>query len=117
MLFLAAGVAVRSAARAELQIDITKGVTDPIPIAIVPFATAVAGSGAYDFAAVVQHDLDGSGRFKTLARTALRLRPSRAADVVAADWHADGVDYVVVGRSQRSRRRHGSTSTASWSTR
>ena len=90
------GLLCASAARAELQIDITKGVTDPIPIAVVPLATA--GTGVYDFAAVVQHDLDGSGRFKTLARTALRLRPSRSADVVAADWHADGVDYVMVGR-------------------
>ena len=84
-------------AHAELQIDITKGVTDPIPIAVVPFA--VSGSGGFDFAAVVQHDLDGSGRFKTLERSALRLRPTSSADVVAADWHADGVDYVLVGRT------------------
>jgi len=86
-------------ARAELQIDITKGVTDPIPIAVVPLAGATPGNGVFDFAAVVQHDLDGSGRFKTLARSALRVQPARAADVVAADWHADGVDYVLVGRT------------------
>ena len=90
-------LAAAGSARAELQIDITKGVTDPIPIAVVPFAAT--GSGGFDFAAVVQHDLDGSGRFKTLDRGALRLKPSRAADVVAADWHADGVDYVLVGRT------------------
>jgi TolB protein len=85
-------------ARAELQIDITKGVTDPIPIAVVPFAAPTPGNAGFDFAAVVQHDLDGSGRFKTTERSKLRVQPSRAADVVAADWHADGVDYVLVGR-------------------
>jgi TolB protein len=93
-----AALACAGGARAELQIDITKGVTDPIPIAVVPFAPPTAGGAGYDFAAVVQHDLDGSGRFKTLERSALRVRPTRSADVVAADWHADGVDYVLVGR-------------------
>ncbi len=98
ILGLLIGLAWAAGARAELQIDITKGVTDPIPIAVVPFAAATPGNGGYDFAAVVQHDLDGSGRFKTTERSKLRLQPSRAADVVAADWHADGVDYVLVGR-------------------
>src|SRR5471032_1798600 len=93
-----AGLLCAAGARAELQIDITKGVTDPIPVAVVPFAAATAANGGYDFAAVVQHDLDGSGRFKTLERRALRVQPIRSADVVAADWHADGVDYVLVGR-------------------
>ncbi|HEV7432156.1 MAG TPA: Tol-Pal system beta propeller repeat protein TolB [Steroidobacteraceae bacterium] len=97
-LVLLAWLACATSARAELQIDITKGVTDPIPIGVVPFATASAGIGGYDFAAVVQRDLDGSGRFKTMERSALRVRPTRAADVVAADWHAEGADYVLVGR-------------------
>jgi TolB protein len=97
------------AAHAELQIDITKGVSDPIPIAIVPLAQAApaapgagggagAGAAGFDFAAVVQHDLDGSGRFRTMERRAMKTKPARAAEVVAADWHADGEDYVLVGR-------------------
>jgi TolB protein len=85
-------------ARAELQIDITKGVTDPIPIAIIPFARSVPATGAFDFAAVVQHDLDGSGRFKSMPRQQLPSQPARAAEVVAADWHANGVDYVLASR-------------------
>jgi TolB protein len=86
------------AAHAELQIDITKGVTDPIPIAIIPFAAGLPATGGFDFAAVVQHDLDGSGRFKSMPRRQLPSQPARAADVVAADWRANGVDYVLVGR-------------------
>ena len=47
------------AARAELVIEITQGVDDPTPIAIVPFA----GTGAIpeDIAGVVQGDLARSG--------------------------------------------------------
>ena len=93
-----ASLAVVATAQAELQIDITKGVSNPIPIAIVPWTGALPAGSNVDLAAVVQHDLDGSGRFKTMERGAIATRPARAADVVAADWHAAGVDYVLVGR-------------------
>jgi TolB protein len=84
-------------AHAELQIDITSGVTDPIPIAIVPF-TRVPADGGVDVSEVVTHDLATSGRFKTLPRGQMMSTPTRAADVNAADWKAGGSDYVVVGR-------------------
>lgn len=85
-------------AHADLQILITKGVTDPIPIAIVPFAHAVPPDGPFDVAAVVQHDLEGSGRFRAQPRAQMTVKPTRAADVQAADWKAAGSDYVAVGR-------------------
>jgi TolB protein len=44
---------------AQLRIEITSGVTDPIPIAIVPFARAVPADGGLDVADVVQRDLEG----------------------------------------------------------
>jgi TolB protein len=46
----------------------------------------------------VQRDLVGSGRFKTMPRGQMTTTPTRAQDVVAADWKAGGNDYVVVGR-------------------
>jgi TolB protein len=85
-------------ARADLQILITKGVTDPIPIAIVPFAHSLPPDGSFDVAAVVQHDLEGSGRFRAMPRNQMTQTPIRAADVQAADWKAAGNDYVAVGR-------------------
>ena len=85
-------------ARAELQIDITQGVTDPIPIAIVPLVKAAPGEGGFDYAAVGQRDLDGSARFRSMDRRSQRVRPGRASEVAAADWRADGQDYVLVGR-------------------
>ena len=59
--FWAAALLSAAAAHAQLKIEITSGVTDPIPIAIVPFGSTDAGDPATDVAAIVQHDLEGSG--------------------------------------------------------
>jgi TolB protein len=98
---LVAAVATAAAmpVHAQLKIEITSGVTDPVPIAIVPFARAVPADGGLDVAQVVQHDLAGSGRFRVLSGQRLpTATPTRADDVVAADWKNAGADYVVVGR-------------------
>jgi TolB protein len=84
-------------ALADLKIEITSGVTDPIPIAIVPFGHAEGDSGT-DVAQVIQHDLESSGRFRALARGRMPATPTAANAVNAADWKAVGSDYVVVGR-------------------
>src|SRR6185437_7660985 len=91
--FCAAGTA-----QAQLKIEVTSGVTDPVPIAIVPFARAVPADGGLDVAQVVQHDLEGSGRFKALPRDKMPATPTTADAVQLADWKALGDDYVVVGR-------------------
>jgi len=86
-------------AHAQLKIEITNGVTDPVPIAVVQFARAVPVDGGLDVAGVIQHDLAGSGRFRALSGPRLPTStPTRADDVVAAEWKNAGADYVVVGR-------------------
>jgi len=45
---LVVGLCATHDARAALQIEITSGVRDPVPIAIVPFARAVAADGGLD---------------------------------------------------------------------
>jgi TolB protein len=97
-LALAGAACAALPAHAQLQIDVTKGVTDPIPIAVIPFTRAVPADGGLDVADVVQHDLASSGRFRTFPRGQMKVSPVRSQDIVAADWHADGNDYVVVGR-------------------
>jgi TolB protein len=82
---------------AQLKIEITSGVTDPIPIAVVPFARG-AGVDSIDVAAVVQGDLDGSGRFKSMPRTDMVALPTRADDVDLATWRQQRNDFIVVGR-------------------
>jgi TolB protein len=85
-------------ASAALSIEITSGVRDPIPIAIVPFARAVPADGGLDVAEVVQHDLEGSGRFRALTREHMPATPTHAEEVTPANWKSAGSDYVVVGR-------------------
>ncbi|TLY78019.1 MAG: Tol-Pal system beta propeller repeat protein TolB [Gammaproteobacteria bacterium] len=83
---------------AQLKIEITSGVTDPVPIAVVPFARALPADGGLDVAQVIQHDLQGSGRFRALQRERMPATPTTAAGVALADWKSAGSDYVVVGR-------------------
>jgi TolB protein len=87
-----------AAARAELQIEITSGVRDPVPIAVVPFASAAADDKGVDVAEVVQHDLEGSGRFRAVPRERMPATPTRAEQVDALSWKGVGSDYLVVGR-------------------
>src|SRR5579863_3687386 len=89
--------AAAGSARAALEIEVTSGVRDPIPLAIVPFARSAADQGL-DVAEVIQHDLEGSGRFKALPRDRMPATPGRAEEVTASAWKAVGSDYVVVGR-------------------
>ncbi|MBS0416737.1 MAG: Tol-Pal system beta propeller repeat protein TolB [Proteobacteria bacterium] len=82
---------------AQLKIEVTNGVADPVPIAIVPFAKPPADN-ALDVASVVEHDLAGSGRFRTLPRTQMPASPTQPNAVVMNDWKNVGEDYIVVGR-------------------
>jgi len=82
---------------AALEIEVTSGVRDPVPIAIVPFGHGAAELPV-DVADVIQHDLEGSGRFKGLSREHMPATPTRAEEVATAAWKGVGSDYVVVGR-------------------
>jgi TolB protein len=100
--FAAVLALVSMAAQAQLQIDITRGVSDPVPVAVVPFARAVPADGGLDVAAVIQSDLASSGRFRGVDRAAMPAQPTAAGDVVAQSWRAARADYVVVGRLRSS---------------
>jgi TolB protein len=81
---------------AQLTIQITHGVSAPIPIGLVPF-----GSDALlpvDVAGVINSDLDRSGRFVGLARSNMLQTPTTAAAVDFAQWRLVKTDYVVIGR-------------------
>lgn len=93
---LVAALPLRASANSELTIQITRGMTAGIPIAIVPFAGA--GPLPVDVAAVVEADLARSGRFETLARKDMPQQPSTAGAVDAAQWRLLKTDYVTVGR-------------------
>jgi TolB protein len=98
-----AGVAVASlsllagTAQAQLRLDITQGVRDAVPIAVVPFGGQAEGA-ATDVAAVVANDLLLSGRFKPLERHDMVVHPTTGAAIRFEDWRLLRSDFVVVGR-------------------
>jgi TolB protein len=91
------GILFSGAATAQLDIVVTRGVTRPIPMAIVPFGWSGSGPAAYDIAGVVSADLRSSGRFGPIPVEDMVSRPSTPAQVNYADWRLLKVDYVVVG--------------------
>ncbi len=97
--FLAlAALGAATPSMAQLKLTITSGVTDPIPVAVVPFARAVPADGGIDVAAIVQRDLESSGRFKGMARTDMLSTPTASADIDIAGFKQQRNDYVAVGR-------------------
>lgn len=82
---------------AQLRLDITQGVRDAVPIAVVPFGGQAEG-GENDIAAVVANDLRMSGRFAPLERRDMVTRPTSGGEVRFEDWRLLKSDFIVVGR-------------------
>jgi TolB protein len=91
------GTLLASSASAQLNINITKGISRPVPIAIVPFGWTGAGAPAYDIAGVVSADLGSSGRFAPMAVADMVSRPTQQSQVNFADWRLGKVDYLTIG--------------------
>jgi len=87
---------------AELSIQITQGVDDPIPIAVVPFRTEGLPFGAGDMAEIVANDLEQVGEFTALGRENLLSMPSGEAEVFFRDWQVLAQDYLLVGQISAS---------------
>lgn len=87
------------AAYAELRIEITRGVSEAVPIAVVPFGFEGQGAApAVDVAAVIASDLAFSGRFAPMDRRDMVTKPTRPEQVRLEDWRLLKTDIVVVGR-------------------
>jgi TolB protein len=85
-------------AQAELRIEITRGVSEAVPVAIVPFSYEGQGTPPVDVAAVIAGDLAFSGRFAPMDRRDMASRPTRPEEVRLEDWRLLKTDVVVVGR-------------------
>ncbi len=94
---LGLSVALFGTAEAQLTVDITKGNTSPIPIALVPFGGEPV---PLDVAGVVEGDLARSGRLAPLSRLSMPQRPSVASQIDMAQWRLVKTDYVAIGRAR-----------------
>jgi TolB protein len=84
-------------AQAEFVVEVTKGQTDAIPIAIVPFASVALNASSFDVAQLVGDDLMRSGRFKPMDRKDMIEQPHTGPNISFDDWKRLSSDYIVVG--------------------
>ena len=82
----------------KLVIDV-QGVSQPTPVAIVPFGwEGDAPAVPLDVASVIQADLRRCGRFAPTAENDMLQKPTDGVDVDFDDWTILGVEAVVVGK-------------------
>ncbi len=87
---------------AELNIEITRGVDNPIQIAVVPFSWQGDGFLEEDVAQIVANDLEQVGEFRALSRANMLSLPSQASEVYFRDWRILAQQYLLVGRIERT---------------
>jgi TolB protein len=105
ILVLCAGLLVLGAtpAKADLQIDITKGTMQPMPIAITNLVGANAADSQIgrDIAQVVSADLERSGLFKAVDPHAfIQTAESLQVQPRFADWKAINAQALVQGSTE-----------------
>ena len=82
-------------ANAALDIEITGGSAQQIPIAIVPFGNG--NSMKTNVADIINSDLRRSGLFRLLDASGLPNKPTNASQVNFSEWTALQTQAVVVG--------------------
>ncbi|MDD2324782.1 MAG: Tol-Pal system beta propeller repeat protein TolB [Alphaproteobacteria bacterium] len=101
LLTLLLPLAFSSPAQAEVRIDITRGVVEPIPIAIPAFYGAGGNEAQFgrDIAKVVTADLVRSGLFSAVdPKSFIQDRDSLLVAPRFADWRVLNAQSLVVGR-------------------
>ncbi len=88
-------------ARAELVIEITRGIENPIKIAVVPFRVQAGGLLDVDVARLIESNLERSGQFMRVDRGNMLSLPGPTDQVFYRDWRAIDAEYTVVGGISR----------------
>lgn len=87
---------------AELNIQITQGVDNPIPVAVIPFAWEGSGVLTEDIAEIVANDLQQVGEFLPLSRSNMLSLPKQESEVFFRDWRILAQDYLLIGKVSRA---------------
>ncbi|MEK9939455.1 MAG: Tol-Pal system protein TolB, partial [Methylotenera sp.] len=95
-LFLMLGLSVSALANAALEIEITGGGAQQIPIAIVPFAQAGVATQE-KMADIIAADLRRSGLFRVLETAGVASRPSELPQVKYPEWAVLQAQAIAVG--------------------
>ena len=85
-------------AYAVLDIKITQGIEQSLPIAIVPFGWSQASSVApIDITSIISNDLTRSGRFDVMDEQDLPQRPTQFETINFNDWRKLGMENILIG--------------------
>jgi TolB protein len=95
-------LALAGPVQADLTIEITQGVDNPVPIAVVPFGWDDVVPPPEDVGDIVRFDLARSGQFAMTAPEDMLSLPSTERDLFFRDWRIQGVSYVTIGKVARS---------------
>lgn len=97
VLFSVSLLLLSAGARAQLTIEITQGVNNPVSIAVVPFGWQGFGGLNENIAEIVSADLRNSGQFAPINESNMLSTPHAASEVYYRDWRFLGADYLLVG--------------------
>lgn len=89
-----------TAVYAQITIEITEGMDEPTPIAIVPMAGVRPSSGE-SISDIVSNDLRTSGFFQPISKKDMLSFPSKETDIYYRDWRLLGASYLVIGNMWR----------------
>jgi len=98
ILFMLALVFSLRVSAAELNIEITRGVDNPIPVAVVPFQWDGANLLDEDVAQIISNNLEQVGEFRALSRANMLSLPSEEREVHYRDWRILAQQYLVIGK-------------------
>jgi TolB protein len=96
--FLLISLLVSNAYSQQLTIQITQGVDNPVPIAIVPFEWTGFGVLSENITDIVNSDLRNSGEFGPIPEQNMLSTPHQESEVFFRDWGFLGADYLLIGK-------------------
>ena len=85
----------------DLRIEITKGIKDPIRIAIVPIVWNLDNPPREYLHQIISSDLESFGEFESLSPKEMLSLPKSDEEIFYRDWRLLGVDYLVIGTASR----------------
>lgn len=84
---------------ARLSLELTRGMSAAMPIALVPFVNgdSVKVPGDSTITSVIHNDLEDSGQFRVVEPSLFASRPSKVSEVDFQHWQKLGVNNLVMG--------------------
>ena len=89
-------------ANAQLNIVITQGVDNPVPIAVVPFEWEGFGVLGEDIDEVISNNLRNTGEFAPVDPVNMLSQPNEQDEVYFRDWRFLGSDFLLVGKISKN---------------